>query len=59
MIDILNLPSDQLAALRAEDVQLYLASHGWKRDDASSTAQGSVYRFPSLRDAEGADPRSS
>jgi hypothetical protein len=56
MIDILNLPSDQLAALRAEDVQLYLASHGWKRDDASSTAQGSVYRFPSLRDAEALIP---
>ena len=56
MIDILNLASDQLAALRAEDVQLYLASHGWKRDDASSTAQGSVYRFPSLRDAEALIP---
>ena len=56
MIEILNLPSDQLAALRAEDVQLYLASHGWKRDDASSTAQGSVYRFPSLRDAEALIP---
>jgi hypothetical protein len=52
MIDILNLPSDQLAALRAEDVQLYLASHGWKRDDASSTAHGSVYRYPALSDAE-------
>jgi hypothetical protein len=52
MIDIHNLPSDQLGALRAEDVQLYLVSHGWKRDDASSTPKANVYRFPALRDAE-------
>ena len=52
MIEILNLPSDQLAALRAEDVQLYLVSHGWKRDDASSNPQGNVYRYPTIRDAE-------
>ena len=45
-------PFDQLAALRSEDVQLYLSSQGWRRDDASSTAQGNVYRFPALRDAE-------
>ena len=52
MIDILNLPSDQLASLRAEDVQLYLSSHGWKRDDASSTPKGNIYRYPTVRDAE-------
>jgi hypothetical protein len=52
MIDILHLPPDQLASLRAEDVQLYLVGHGWKRDDASSDSQGSVYRFPAIRDAE-------
>ena len=52
MIDVLHLPSDQLAALRAEDVQLYLVSHGWKRDDASSNPQGNVYRYPTIRDAE-------
>lgn len=47
-----QLPSDQVAALRPEDVQLYLSSHGWKRDDSASTAQGNVYRFPSQQDAE-------
>jgi hypothetical protein len=52
MIDILRLPPDQLASLRAEDVQLYLVGHGWKRDDASSDSQGSVYRYPAIRDAE-------
>jgi hypothetical protein len=56
MMDIQHLASDQLAALRAEDVQLYLAGHGWKRDDASSTPKGSVYRYPSLRDAEALVP---
>ena len=52
MNGVLQLPPDQLAAVRAEDVQLYLSSHGWKRDDGSSTAQGSVYHYPGLRDAE-------
>ena len=52
MIDILHLPPDQLASLRAEDVQLYLVGHGWKRDDASSDPQGSVYRYPAISDAE-------
>jgi hypothetical protein len=49
---VTQLPSDQLAALRAEDVQLYLASRGWERDDASSTAQGNLYRYPGIQDAE-------
>jgi hypothetical protein len=48
----MHLPLDQIAALRADDVQLYLASHGWKRDDASSTSLGSVFHFPALPDAE-------
>jgi hypothetical protein len=48
----IRLPFDQLAALRFEDVQLYLASQGWKRDDASSTAKGNVYRYPAIEDAE-------
>jgi hypothetical protein len=47
-----QLPDDQLAALRSEDVQLYLASQGWKRDDAASTARGNVYRYPAFQDAE-------
>ena len=33
-------------------MQLYLASQGWRRDDASSTAQGNVYRYPAFPDAE-------
>ncbi len=44
-MSIVQLPSDQLAALRAEDVQLYLASHGWKRDEQTSTSRGNVYRI--------------
>ena len=47
-----QLPFDQLTALRSEDVQLYLASQGWRRDNASSTSQGNVYRYPALPDAE-------
>jgi hypothetical protein len=56
MIEPLQLPSDQLAALRAEDVQLYLSSHGWQRDDASSSAKGSIYHYPGIRDAEAIVP---
>lgn len=52
MITIAQLPSDQVAALRADDVQLYLASHGWKRDETASTSKGSVFVFPGLADAE-------
>lgn len=46
------LPFDQLAALRSEDVQLYLASHGWKRDEASSTSHRNLYTYPGISDAE-------
>lgn len=52
----LQLPSDQLGALRAEDVQLYLASHSWKRDESASTKLGNIYRYPSLPDAEAVVP---
>ena len=52
MNTILQLPIEQLGALRSEDVQLYLASHEWKRDDAASTASGGVYRHPKEPDAE-------
>jgi hypothetical protein len=53
----LQMPMDQIAALRSDDVQLYLASHGWARDEESSTAQGTVFKFPTLRDAEVLLPR--
>jgi hypothetical protein len=56
MFYFVHPPSDQLAALRAEDVQIYVASRGWKRDDASSTPKGNVYRYPALRDAEALIP---
>lgn len=52
MSSLVQLPLDQIAALRGEDVQLYLVSHGWKRDDVASTILGSVYHFPALPDAE-------
>jgi hypothetical protein len=56
MSETLHLPTDQLAALRAEDVQLYLAGHGWLRDDSSSSAKGNIYHYPGLRDAEAVVP---
>lgn len=52
MTTILELPADQLGALRSDDVQLYLASHGWKRDEASRKANASVYQYPGITDAE-------
>jgi hypothetical protein len=48
----LRLPRDQIAALRFEDVQLYLSSHGWQVDAAASSPGVSVYRFPQEPDAE-------
>lgn len=56
MSQYLDLPGDQLAALRSEDVQLYLSSHGWRRDEASSTSNGNIYHFPGLADAEAVVP---
>lgn len=52
MTTVLALPADQLGALRPDDVQVYLTSHGWKRDETTSTANGSVYAYPGLSDAE-------
>lgn len=46
------LPMDQVAALRSDDVQLYLTSHGWERESATSTGMANVFRFPLLPDAE-------
>lgn len=52
MTTILELPADQLGALRPDDVQLYLSSRGWKRDESASTVNGSVYGYPGIPDAE-------
>jgi hypothetical protein len=52
MSSLMQLPSSQVAALRAEDVQLYLASHGWQRDAGLSTDRGNVFRYPNIDDAE-------
>lgn len=51
-----ELPLEQLAALRTEDVQLYLSGHGWKRDDQISFPKGNIYHFPGLDDAEAVVP---
>ncbi len=56
MRETLQLQRDQFAALRAEDVQLYLSSHGWKRDDATSSAKASIYHYPGIGDAEAVVP---
>ena len=56
MNSVQHVPSDQLAALRAEDAQLYLASHNWTRDESASSSRGNVYRYPSLPDAEAVVP---
>lgn len=52
MITVLELPADQLGALRPDDLQVYLTSHGWTRDETASTASGSLYTHPRIRDAE-------
>jgi hypothetical protein len=48
----LKLPKDQVAALRAEDLQLYLTSRGWQPDLAASSPLATVYHYPSEPDAE-------
>jgi hypothetical protein len=48
----LHLPRDQIAALRFEDVQLYLASRGWLPDPAAAAPGMAVYRYPQEPDAE-------
>jgi hypothetical protein len=52
MNGLLKLPRDQMAALRFEDVQLYLLSRHWQIDAAASANGASVYRFPGEPDAE-------
>jgi hypothetical protein len=50
--DLLKLPKDQMAALRLENVQLYLLSRHWQIDSAASTNGVGIYRFPGEGDAE-------
>lgn len=52
MTATLKLPKEELSALRPEDVQLYLTSHGWKKEPAAPTAKATVYRYPDQPDAE-------
>jgi hypothetical protein len=54
----LKLPRDQVAALRAEDLQLYVQSRGWTLDEGASSALATVYRLPSEPDAEILVPKS-
>ncbi|MDX2038128.1 MAG: hypothetical protein SFX72_15880 [Isosphaeraceae bacterium] len=56
MSELLRLPKDQLACLLTEDVQQYLSSRHWKRDEESSTAKASIYHHPDLPDAEAVVP---
>jgi len=47
-----KLPKDQIESLRPRDVQHYLTSRGWVVDERESMAIASVYRHPTLNDAE-------
>jgi hypothetical protein len=48
----LRLPSAQLAALSLEDVQLYVASQGWKSDPSLASSKALLYTVPDASDAE-------
>lgn len=48
----LGLPNEQMAALRLDDVQLYLSSRGWKTEASASSSKAVAYVFPSESDAE-------
>jgi hypothetical protein len=52
-----KLPRDQVAALRAEDLQLYLDSRGWQPGADASTGLATVCRLPAEPDAEVLVPR--
>ena len=52
MNNIAKLPSEQLRAIRPEDIQLYLSARGWVRDATASSTLGSMYRYPENEDAE-------
>ena len=42
MTATLKLTKDELAALRTEDVQLYLTSRGWQKEPAAFTDKATV-----------------
>ncbi len=48
----LKIPKNQLAALRPGDVQSYLLSRGWVADRQGSPRLGTLFRHPSIPDAE-------
>jgi hypothetical protein len=52
-----SLPMDQVASLTPDDLQIYLAGHGWIRDTTASSDLANVYRFPTLESAEALVPR--
>src|SRR5438552_8976744 len=51
MISPLWLPKDKVGALRADDVEPYLITHGWLQDSSKSSADVGVFYFPSEPDA--------
>jgi hypothetical protein len=51
-VNTFQLPREQVTALRAEDLQLYLQSRGWNPDDNASSGLATVYRLPGEPDAE-------
>lgn len=53
----IRIPKDQLLALRLEDVQLYLASRGWRVDPDRSNDLATLYRLSRVADAEVLIPR--
>ena len=57
MISPLWLPKDKVGALRADDVEPYLITHGWLQDAAKSSADVGMFCLPSERDATVSLPR--
>jgi len=53
----LRLPRDQLAALRPEDLQLYLSSRGWVAESTPPSSKAIFYRLPGQKNAEVLLPR--
>jgi hypothetical protein len=49
---LLKLPKEQMAALRFEDIRLYLTSRNWQLDEDASSDGVGIYRLPGEPDAE-------
>ncbi len=53
----LKIPAERFAALRPEDIQLYLRGRGWSVEPGATSEKAVVYRLPEHADAEVIVPR--